>query len=226
MMPCLNIFLKYGRLYQNMNANTFPRFRRRNYFIKKGLQMRFVLGLSSAVLLGFFLNLILVYFMIDRELAKHLYGVHLKIRSTSEVAVPVMIKIGIVSIPSIILISAIIGYYLTRRVELPLESFKAAISKASHGNLSPGALTQRDLDQNSSKHMTAGLAEAFNDSIGSLEVVFRSLKKSVEKLDKASDKLKSVLKNGGVRKEELAGVLNDVRGARMTIHQEVSRFKV
>jgi len=92
-----------------MSANAFPKYRRRSFFIKKRLQGRFIAGFSIAVFLGYFLNLLLVYFLIDRELTSELYRIHLRIRTTSEIAVPILWKLSLIIIPLIIVISAVLG---------------------------------------------------------------------------------------------------------------------
>jgi len=71
-----------------MDSAVQSRFRRRNYLINRRLQSRFIAGFSAAVLLGFLANLLVAYFLIDRELSQELYKIHIKIRTTSEIAVP------------------------------------------------------------------------------------------------------------------------------------------
>ncbi len=96
---------------------SYPRFRRRHFFTDKALQSRFILGFSLAVFFGILINLLVVYFLIDRELAAELYKIHLKVRTTSEIALPILWRLGAVTIPLILIVAAVIGRYLTRRVE-------------------------------------------------------------------------------------------------------------
>ncbi len=198
-----------------MDKKTFPRFRRRKYFIKKGLQARFVLGFCSIVLLGFLLNLAVAYFLIDNELARQLYGVHLKVRSTSAITMPILMRLAAVMVPFIVIVSAMIGYYLTQRTELPLHSFRNAVRKASLG----------DLRQEQPEDMTGELPEAFNKAVGSLEAGFRSLKRRASGLEKASDRLASVI-TGRRNKDELSAALDDMASSIKITGQEIVKFKV
>lgn len=198
-----------------MDNKTFPAFRRRRYFIKKGLQVRFVLGFSSIVLLGFLLNLALAYFLIDNELAGTLYGVHLKVRATSAIIMPILVRLGALTVPFIVIVSAMVGYYLTQRTELPLHSFRNAVRKASLGYL----------DQGLPEGMTGELPGALNGTIGSLEARFRSLKRRASGLEKASDRLSSVI-TGRRNNEELSAALDAMADSIKIAELEIVKFKV
>lgn len=195
-----------------MDRKERPRFRRRNYFIKKGLQSRFIAGFSLAVFLGLLANLLVSYFLIDRELTQELYKIHIKIRTTSEIAVPILLKLSAVTIPSILIVSAVIGFFLTRRIELPLLKFRDAIQTRSRGDFS------RDL----SKNMPGELSTAFNNMSRSLEAVFYSVKKSASSLDKESERLAKP----EAAREELKSALEAITEARGQISLDISKFKV
>ncbi len=198
-----------------MVNETFPRYRRRNYFIKKGLQTKFVIGFSLAVFLGFIFNLSLVYFLIDRELTEELYKIHIKIRTTSEIAAPILWELGAVTVPLIIITSAVLGFYLTRKVEVPLLSFREAVRKAGQGDLTS---TLRD-------DITGGLSEVFNRASASLDERFRSFKSSVETLGDRYGKLSSALE-ARERKAEAGRAFKELKEATEAVGRELSVFKV
>lgn len=198
-----------------MDNKTFPGFRRKNYFIKKGLQGRFVLGFCSIVLLGFLLNLALAYMLIDNELARTLYGVHIKVRATSAIIMPILLRLGAVTVPFIVIVSVMTGYYLTHRTELPLHSFRNAVRNASLGYLDKGL----------PEGMTGELPEALNGTIGSLGARFSPLKGAAIGLEKASDRLSSVIK-GRRDNEELGAALDEVAGSIKKAELEIASFKV
>lgn len=196
-----------------MNKAPAPAYKRRNYFINKGLQSRFIAGFTLAVFLGFVVNLLFVYFLIDRELTSELYKIHIKIRTTSEIAAPILWKLGAITIPSILIISALVGYYLTRGIELPLLNFKSVVNKTGQG----------DLTQSLPGDLPGELPEAFNAMTGSLEEKFRSLKKSADSLH---EKFLMIDRQGPLSKKDLAGALEDISRARKNAWEQFSRFKV
>ncbi|MBI4948638.1 MAG: methyl-accepting chemotaxis protein [Deltaproteobacteria bacterium] len=193
-----------------MSANAFPKYRRRSFFIKKRLQGRFIAGFSIAVFLGYFLNLLLVYFLIDRELTSELYRIHLRIRTTSEIAVPILWKLSLIIIPLIIVISAVLGYVLTRRVELPLLKFKQALKKTAEGDFTSRLMEDK---------VAVGLSEAFNAMTASLSVPFSSLKESAERLDEAYGRLEK--KPGGLKR-----ALGGITEARIKTERALDKLKV
>lgn len=192
------------------------RYYRRKFFINKGLQGRFVIGFSSAVLIGFVVNLVLVYFLIDRELAEELYKIHLKIRTTSEIAVPVLLKLGAITIPSIIIASAAIGYFLTRGVEGSLKEFRRSVGKISNG----------DLRERVGESSSADLSGPFNSAVGSLEQRFGVLKRSGLALSESLGRVTGALGKDSVSAIEIKDALTGVSEARERIGRDLSGFKV
>lgn len=200
-----------------MNKPPYPKYRRRNYFIKKGLQGRFVLGFSATAFLGILLNLALVYILIDSQLTEELYKIHLKIRTTSEIAWPILWKLGALTIPAIIIAAFFIGYYLTRGVEMPLDDFTRAVRRISQG----------DFSQRLSKVDDAGLAGPFNKMAGSLEKKLSAIKASEGELEKSLGRLSTLLSREGPRiKAELSDALKRASEERVRAQQAVARFKV
>lgn len=198
---------------------SYPWYRRRNYFIKKGLQGRFVLGFSVLVLSGFLLNLLGVYFLIDRELAAGLYKVHLKIRTTSELALPVIWRLGIITVPAIVVIAALIGYRLTSRIEIPLLGFMDAMRKTGEGDftrrLGDGFDNLREV------------SDRFNRLGARLERSFCTVKAAAEALEGGFKELDHLAtRPGGPDREELVRTLEGISEERNKAAKEISRFKV
>ncbi len=186
-----------------MVSERFSRFRRRKFFIDKGLQSRFIIGFSAAVLAGFIINLALAYFLIDRELAERLYTVHVRVRSTGEIAGPVLWKLGAITVPLILAVSAAVGYLLTRRIEVPLASFRKSVAEVSEG----------DFTHRLKADGPGRLPEAFNRMTGSLDSSFTSVKRSVDVLDNSIKELASTARAAASREgEEGSGSLSSDLG--------------
>lgn len=189
-----------------------PYFRRRSFFINRGLQGRFTAGFTLAVFLGLAVNLLVSYFLIDRVLNEELYKIHIKIRTTSEVAVPILLKLSALTVPSILAVSAAVGFFLTRRIELPLQQFRVLMHDRSRGDFST------DLSEN----MPGELPAAFNSMSHSLEAAFRSLKKSASSLDKESRRLTGP----EAARAEIKDALEAITEARERVSLIISKFKV
>ncbi|MBZ0221295.1 MAG: methyl-accepting chemotaxis protein [Candidatus Methylomirabilis sp.] len=186
--------------------------RRRNYFVDKKLQSRFAAVFAGTVLLGLAANLLAAYFLIDRELGQGLYKIHIKIRTTSEIAVPVLLKLGAVTVSAVLAVSAVIGYFVLRRIELPLLELREAVKGVSRG----------DLTRRVSNDMPGGLADAFNAMTVSLASLFGSLKKSGQALERESRGLEGPARDA----KELAAALKGIARERKSISHEISKMKV
>lgn len=201
-----------------MEKASSPKFRRRNYFIKKGLQGSFVLSFSAAVLAGLFINLVAAYFLIDRELSGELYRVHLKIRTTSEVAWPILWRLGALTVAAVIAVSVFIGWLLTRRVEAPLSVFLGAVRKAAGGDLT-GRL--------GGKEGMEGLPEAFDSMASSLDKAISGVRSAVEALDERSTALNTALgKDIASSRRALSGTLSGLSTEINAAMERISRLKV
>lgn len=188
------------------------RWRRRNYFIDRKLQSRFAAAFAGTVLLGLLLNLLAAYFLIDRELGQGLYKIHIKIRTTSEIAVPVLLKLGAVTVSAVLSVSAVVGYFVLRRIELPLIELREAVKGVSSG----------DLTRRVSSEMPGALADAFNAMTISLASLFGPLKKSGQALEKASRGLEASASDA----KELAAALEGITRERKSISHKISKMKV
>ncbi|MBI5345216.1 MAG: methyl-accepting chemotaxis protein [Deltaproteobacteria bacterium] len=201
-----------------MKESAHPKFRRRRFLIKKGLQSRFILGFSLAVLSGFCLDLFLAYFLIDRELAAGLYKSHIKIRSTAEIALPVFIKLSAVTVPAIIAISAVIGYYLTHSLERPLLSFNEALKGIGQG----------DLTQRLPEAQADPLPEAFNKTSSALGASLCSIKEAAAGLEKSVERFHALLnrESSPQKRSWLIKALHGITEESGRALKELSRFKV
>ncbi|OGP21078.1 MAG: hypothetical protein A2054_00690 [Deltaproteobacteria bacterium GWA2_55_10] len=195
-----------------MDKRALSKYRRRNYFINRRLQSGFVAAFSSAVLLGFIANLFIAYFLIDRELSQELYKIHIKIRTTSEIAVPILLKLSAVTVSTILVLSAAIGYLLTRRIELPLLELREAVAGISRG----------DLTRRLSKKIPGELPAVFNAMSRSLDALFSSIKKSGQVLERETRRLE----RPGISKQEALDALGSLTEARSIISHEISKLKV
>lgn len=201
----------------NTKKSGYNRFRRRNFFIKKGLQSKYILGFTASVLGGFLLNLLLVYYLIDKALSQELYKIHLKIQTTSEIAGPLLWKLGAITVPLIIAAAYVIGYYLTKGVEEPLLAFETAVKKTGGG----------DLTQKLPSRPPGELPAFFNRMASSLEETFSAVKASSLEIEKTYESLyAAVSAPRPLSREQAEDALKRVSSARAGLHESLSRMKV
>lgn len=188
-------------------------YKRRNFFIKKGLQARFIVAFSLAVAAGLILNLLLAYYLIDKGLTEEIYKVHLKIKTTTDIAGPILWKLGAVTTPVVLAIAAFAGYHLTRRVEIPLLTFREAV----------GATTLGDLTKRLRRDPHTDIPEYFNLMNRRLSHPFRSLRHSMHVIEAEIDGMADSVKGN---RQGLAESLARFSEARKAVGNELSKFKI
>src|SRR3989337_3318721 len=112
-------------------------YRRRNYFIKKGLQSKFIFGFSLTVVVGFLVSWAFVYYTIDKRLSEELYRSHIKIETTGEIISGVLLKINLIAVPFLILSAIAVGVFIVRNITGPLRDFKEALEDFGRAELIP-----------------------------------------------------------------------------------------
>lgn len=185
-------------------------------------------GFSLTVALGLVFNLLLVYFFLERELAGELYKIHLTVRSTSEIVLPVFWKVSVATIPLGIAAFGLVGYYLTRHIEISLTSFAENLRR----------LKQADFSKRPAREQIEDLGEAYNKAFRSIEKAMHSLKGRVSGIELGARRLgelSSAMEGAEARKRhkeaatlkaELLNALDLMSGERLRMRQETARFKV
>ena len=203
-----------------MEQRSYPRFRRRHFLTDKALQSRFILGFSLVVFFGILINLLVAYFLIDRELAAELYKIPLKVRTTSEIALPILWKLGAVTVPLVIIIAALIGRYFMRRFEEPLVPFLSALKRTGEGDF-----TGR-LDTDGGGRL-GEVFQVFNDTCDTVGGGFGSVKGAVSDLERSVDEIDALIsRKDGSSNAEVALALDKLSARSEEALKEVSKFKI
>ena len=190
-------------------------FRRRNYFIKKGLQSRFIFGFSLTVAIGFLTSWILVYYLVDKRLAQALYRSHIKIGTTGEIIGDILLKVNLIAVPLLIISVIIVGLFIVNRVTIPLTGFKEALEDFGKGNLTPKVL----------KDIPAELSMAYNKMVGYLAKIFASVTARVDELEQKIQELEHTADEKPLSQQKVENICKSIAEERKAIEQELSIFK-
>jgi methyl-accepting chemotaxis protein len=200
-----------------MAEQAFPRFRRRHFFVNKKMQSRFVIGFALAVFAGIFLNMLLVYFLIDRELTAELYKIHIKVRTTSEIALPILWKLTVATVPVIVVVAALIGRFLLKRVEAPMAGLKGSVARVGAGEFA---------ERISPDSAPSGLPESFNGMADCFEDGFRVVIDSAAAMERSFNELSLTQKGTASSRSDLKRILDNLASERKRAQKEISRFKL
>src|SRR3989344_6113726 len=171
-------------------------FRRRNYFIKKGLQSRFIFGFSATVVLGFLASWAFVYYTVDKRLSEALYRSHIKIETTGEIISDILLKINLIAVPLLILSAIAVGVFIVRNVTGPLRDFKEALEDFGRAELIPKTF----------KDIPDELSMLYNTMINNFSKVFKSARGKADELERRVQELERISSGKTISKQEVENI--------------------
>jgi len=189
-------------------------YRRRNYFIKRGLQSRFIFGFSVTVVLGFLASWAFVYYTVDKRLSEALYRSHIKIETTGEIISDVLLKINLIAVPLLILSAIAVGVFIVRNVTGPLRDFKEALEDFGRAELIPKTF----------KDIPDELSMLYNTMINNFSKVFKSARGKAEELERRVQELERISSGKTISRQEVEGIYKWKTANRLKKKYHISRY--
>ena len=191
-------------------------YRRRNYFIKKRLQSKFIFGFSLTVVVGFLASWAFVYYTIDKRLSEELYRSHIKIETTGEIIGDILFKINLFAVPLLILSAIAVGVFIVRNVTGPLRNFKEALEDLGRADLTPKTL----------KNIPPELSMSYNTMVDNFSKTLRSIKRKGDEREKIIEELERIAGEKAISRQEVDDIYKSISENRKSIEKEISFFKV
>ena len=138
------------------------KYRRRNYFIKKGFQASFILRFILVIFFGIMVSSGIVYYLTSEKIEEAYYRSHIKIASTGEIVYPILLTANIITLGIIIIVTIIITLLISHKIAGPLYRIEKSIHEIGEGNLSFKIYLR-------AKDELITLAEIFNNMIAKLK---------------------------------------------------------
>ena len=111
--------------------------RRRQFFIKKEFQGKFILLFALCVIAPAGLSVLVLYRQARQELEKYLFSSHLKITHTGEIFSELLIKINLISATLIIVLVMLLSLYIFRRLNTHFLRMETRFDAMGRGDFSP-----------------------------------------------------------------------------------------
>ena len=169
--------------------------RRRNYFIKKGFQVRFILRFLRLVVLGSIISGSILYLFSRGTLTTTFVNSRLAILNTADYMLPGLIGSSLVTIVLISVATAIVVMYLSHRIAGPLFNIERSARKIGEGDLTL-KINLRSTDE------MIKLADCFNEMSENLKSQVSEIKAKSDELDEEIGKLKGQGELEGVRQKK------------------------
>lgn len=156
--------------------------RRRNYFIDKRFQARFILRFGSLVLAGGFLTIALIYLLGSGSTTVAVQNSRVVADSTANFILPLLIQTVLAVTIVVGLAAGLLALFVSHKISGPLYHFKKAMEGLGEGDFL-SELHIRSLDQ------FHGLADGINNMIRSTRQKLVKLKGEAENLKRKLDNL-------------------------------------
>ena len=111
--------------------------RRRQFFIKKEFQGKFILLFALCVIGPASLSVAVLYWQARQQLEKYLFSSHLKITHTGEIFSELMIKINLINATLIIVLVIFLSLYIFHRLNMHFLRMESRFDAMGQGDFSP-----------------------------------------------------------------------------------------
>jgi len=139
--------------------------RRRNYFIERSFQTRFILKFCMLVVAGGLLTIGILYFLALRSTTVSIINLSVVVKSTADFLLPILIQTVLVVMVLLSIATIIVTLFVSHKIAGPLYRIKKAMHDLGEGDFTT-QITLRRLDQ------LKNLAEEFNSMVNKLKARF------------------------------------------------------
>ena len=156
--------------------------RRKNYFIKKEFQAKFILKFCALVMLTATISAVLIYLFLSHSVTTVFENSKIIIKTSTEFIMPGLILSSLVSVVLVSLATIIVVLFMSHRIAGPLYKLENSLEKMGEGDLS--------FDISFRKNDEAKvLSEVFNKTRQRLNSMISGIKKSLKEGRDVSEKL-------------------------------------
>lgn len=193
--------------------------RRKNYFIKRDFQGRFILRFCGLVILGSVISGVILILFSQGSVTTAFVNSRLSIVSTADYILPCLVGSSLITIGLISIATAVVVMYLSHRIAGPLFRIERSARQIGAGDLTLN-IKLRSTDE------MKKLADCFNEMTGNLNQGLSKIKAQSGNLDSAIDNLKAVSEDKSFSPKQLEDALKTLSEKKKTLDSEIDYFKV
>lgn len=153
---------------------------RKQYFIKKGFQFRFILKFCILLLVGVIISTALLFFFSKGTLTSSFRNSQLVIENTGLAILPAVIYTNLITLGLITLAAVAITLFVSHKIAGPMYRFESELKDISTGNLRK-QIKLREKDQ-----MT-DVVDGLNDMVSSIHERISGIRSDVDDLVKIAE---------------------------------------
>lgn len=194
--------------------------RRKNYFIKRRFQTKFILRFCGLVVLSMvILGVTLFLYLSSRSTVTTAFvNSRLSIISTTDYILPVLIGASLITIILICIATAVVVMYLSHRIAGPLFRIEKGI-----GEIKEGDLTLK-INLRSNDEITK-MAECFNGMVESLKDGLLKIKMQSKSLGSQMDDLAALSQGNAFSSQQMRNTLKELSRKKEELDRAIEYFK-
>jgi len=202
-----------------MSAAADFKSRRRNYFIKKEFQAKFILKFCLLVIFACMIMGGLVYFLSTKTTTTSFENLRLIVKSTSDFILTTLILSSLTALILVSLACIIVVLFISHRIAGPLYHLEKTLVDIGKGNLSVDIHLRRTDEM---KVITASV----NNMIRNLRNPISSSREKIKELESELSRLKGELQRKGIAEYEIDQILKPIHQKIQQIRHNLSYFKI
>ncbi len=189
---------------------TQERNRRRNYFIKRKFQIKFILRFCTLLILGSIITATILYLLSEDTATTAFVNSRLSIVSTSDYILPALVGSSLISIIFISIATAFVIMYLSHRIAGPLFKIEKSIKEIGTGDLSLRIHLRTSDEITEIADSLNEMSENFNKRVLEIRRNAGDLSKQIDDLTAQSlpQQLKDNLRELNAKKDQLNKVID------------------
>jgi methyl-accepting chemotaxis protein len=175
--------------------------RRRQVYIKKQFQFRFILKFCMILLAGVLVSTALLFLFSQDTLTSSFSHSRLEIKSTGEAMLPAIIYTNLISLALILVTTIMVTLYISHKIAGPIFRLESEIRRIGEGNLST-TVTLRNKDQmlefaQRVNEMTSGLHRRVSEVQRQVDEIAAAASQpdSTETVSRRADRLRQYIRD-------------------------------
>lgn len=157
-------------------------YKRRNYFINKRFQTRFILKFCALIAVGGILTIAILYPLAMRATTVSVVNSRVVVQTTADFILPILLQTVVIVMVIVSIATIVVTLFVSHKIAGPLYRFKKVLQALAEGDFS-GEFRIRRLDQ------LQDLADAFNNMILKIRTELVALKNNFQSLKEKLDNI-------------------------------------
>jgi methyl-accepting chemotaxis protein len=199
--------------------NTDLEERRKNYFIKREFQTKFILKFCILIILTALISGFLIYLFSSQSVTTVFENSRLIIKPSTEFIIPGLILSSIISVIIVGIATIVVVLFISHRIAGPLYKLESSLERMASGDVSFD-IYFRQTDE------TKRLAEIFNITSQGLNNLLNDVKKDLGKLELVVKEIRKMEDKPSIEPRDLKKAVDKLENTYAGLNEKFNKFRL